>query len=265
MKNNTKAVFFDIDGTIFTPDVGVPLSTKKAIAELLDNNVLPIICTGRANTLISDDIKALGFSGIIAGAGTYVEYDGNEIFRQDLDDTLTMNLIKDMRCNNLIPLPEGHITSYYDTTFNDGSFKEVLNRYFKDCGSAMLPIPDDFSHLGVAKVSGRITKDSNCEFLIEKYSNNFNIVNHSNILLEFIPSYSSKAIGIKKFLEHTGINSENTYAFGDSMNDLEMLQYVNVGIAMGNSDKRILTNADYVTDDIYHDGIYNALKKFNLI
>ena len=58
---------------------------------------------------------------------------------------------------------------------------------------------------------------------------------------------------------------EKTYAFGDSMNDLEIIQAAGVGIAMGNGAPELKEAADYVTSDIGEDGIYRACKHFHLI
>ena len=65
--------------------------------------------------------------------------------------------------------------------------------------------------------------------------------------------------------EKLEIAHEDTYAFGDSVNDLEMLTYVGHGIAMGNGTPKAKQAADYVTDAIHKDGIYNACKYFGLI
>ena len=58
---------------------------------------------------------------------------------------------------------------------------------------------------------------------------------------------------------------ENVYAFGDSLNDIEMLQAVGTGVAMGNGLDIVKENADFVTGDVEEDGIYNGLKKLHLI
>ena len=75
----------------------------------------------------------------------------------------------------------------------------------------------------------------------------------------------SKAMGIRRVAEQYGIPHEKTYAFGDSLNDLEMLSDVQVGIAMGNAVPEAKEAADYITDDIGHDGVYKALEHFGLI
>ena len=74
-----------------------------------------------------------------------------------------------------------------------------------------------------------------------------------------------KANAIETLINHLGIDRKNTYAFGDGMNDKEMLEYVNVGIAVGNAKEGLKAVADEVTDDITNDGIYNAMKRHNLI
>lgn len=54
-------------------------------------------------------------------------------------------------------------------------------------------------------------------------------------------------------------------AFGDGHNDIDMLEYVHIGIAMGNANDEVKKHADDITDDIDQDGIYNALKKYHII
>ena len=66
-------------------------------------------------------------------------------------------------------------------------------------------------------------------------------------------------------MDHFGVSRENTYAFGDSSNDLPMLEFAGHSIAMQHSDQVVLDMADYVTDAVERDGIYKALTHFNLI
>lgn len=61
------------------------------------------------------------------------------------------------------------------------------------------------------------------------------------------------------------IPRENTYAYGDGLNDIDMLEYCQYGIAVGNAKDALKEIADEVTDDIAKDGIYNSMKKHGLI
>ena len=82
---------------------------------------------------------------------------------------------------------------------------------------------------------------------------------------DVIAKESSKANGLKILCEYFHIPVSETYAFGDSMNDLEILQEAGTGIAMGNAVPKLKEVADYVTDLIDENGIYNACKHFGLI
>ena len=66
-------------------------------------------------------------------------------------------------------------------------------------------------------------------------------------------------------LAHFGIPASDTMAFGDGGNDIEMLRFAGVGVAMGNAGEEVRLAADYVTDDVDHDGIQNALRRFGVI
>lgn len=74
-----------------------------------------------------------------------------------------------------------------------------------------------------------------------------------------------KGTAIKTLLNHLGLTKEQTIAIGDGLNDLEMLEYCAVGIAMGNAKERLKKSADYVTDEVECDGLANSFKKFQLI
>lgn len=260
-----KVIFFDIDGTLYAPSAGVPKSTAEALKLLKSNNISTVICTGRARSMVPESIIKLGFDGIIAGAGTYAESEGKKIYERNLDFEVFNTLLKDIFRFGLIPILEGHEVSYYDGDTRDEDYRYVLRHYFEEARPFMKPIPKDYSDLTVAKISARFTKNGDSEGLMNLYKDKFNICCHGNVLMEFIPKYSSKASGISKYLKYTGISRENTYAYGDSMNDYEMLQYVKYGVAMGNSCKELLEVSEYTTDSIYDNGIYNSLKKFKLI
>ena len=83
--------------------------------------------------------------------------------------------------------------------------------------------------------------------------------------LDIIAAGGGKMAGIKRYLEHIGIAPEEIIAFGDAENDLDMLRYAGIGVAMGNADEEVKAVADYVTADVDDDGIEKALKHFNLI
>ena len=74
-----------------------------------------------------------------------------------------------------------------------------------------------------------------------------------------------KQTGLAALLKHLGIPAEECIAFGDNRSDLEMLRYAGVGVAMGNGEASLKACSDYVTTAVDEDGIYLALRHFQLI
>ena len=98
----------------------------------------------------------------------------------------------------------------------------------------------------------------------EKYPD-YKVVDHKDGFIEIIPRGFSKAEGIKKVIDNIGLDRKDTYAFGDGMNDYEMLKYVNYGVVMGNAMDSFKSQIEYVTEDYDKGGIKNALERFGLI
>ena len=89
-----KAVFFDIDGTLWDEHFVIPESTKEAIRKLRENGHLAFLCSGRTRAFIQDErLLALGFDGIVAGCGTWIEMDGKTLFYKKLEQELIEDTI----------------------------------------------------------------------------------------------------------------------------------------------------------------------------
>ncbi|WP_197053520.1 HAD hydrolase family protein [Sphingobacterium sp. T2] len=87
----------------------------------------------------------------------------------------------------------------------------------------------------------------------------------SPLFADVNPKGQSKKVGIDIFCQHFGIERSQTMAFGDGGNDITMLEHVGIGIAMGNANPEVKAIADYITDDVDSDGIWNALKHFGVL
>ena len=101
MTKDRKIVFFDIDGTIYMYNKGIPKDTIQAIKQLRENGHIAVICTGRTKSIVFSEILNIGFDGIIAGAGTYAEYNGEEIYRYVLDKDLLNETVDAMKKHNI--------------------------------------------------------------------------------------------------------------------------------------------------------------------
>ena len=109
-----KIVFFDIDGTIYDYHRGIPKDVPNAMEKLRENGVLTAICTGRTKVMIFDKIYNLGFDAIVAGGGTYVEYEEKILIDKQLAINDVDEVIFLMREYGFIPVPEGTKNIYFD-------------------------------------------------------------------------------------------------------------------------------------------------------
>ena len=82
---------------------------------------------------------------------------------------------------------------------------------------------------------------------------------------DILPAGGGKPNGLAHTLAHLGLTREQAVAFGDGGNDVTMLAYAGLGVAMGNACAEAKAAADYVTDDVTKDGLAKALKHFKLI
>ena len=101
--------------------------------------------------------------------------------------------------------------------------------------------------------------------LLEKQLSDIKFTSWSSMATDMIPIDGGKPKGIEKYLEHTNTKLEETMAFGDGENDVDMLEYVNIGVAMGNANDVVKNSANYVTDDCDKEGIYKALVHFGIL
>ena len=263
---NRKIVFFDIDGTLYTPQTSVPQTAIDGIKKMQANGHLAFICTGRSRSMIFPSMVDIGFDGIIAGAGTYGECNGQRLFRHDLKSEEIQSIVRKLREFGFLPVPEGHDYLYFeDESKRTEEYRRLYDKFCNEVGSAMRLIPDDDAGICAAKASASFTGSSKLREAEEYFSDKYTVINHSNVLLELIPHGFSKAEGIKSVISSLGFSREDTCAFGDSMNDYEMLEFVNDSVAMGNSDDRILKLAKYRTDTVENDGIYKGLEMLGLL
>ena len=264
-----KLLFFDVDGTI-ADRVGkknvVPQSAKDAIKNLQKNGHLCFINTGRALSEIDVYLKELNMDGFICGCGTYILYKNEILFSQTIPFDIGNELIKDLEKYDIEWLLEGEKTLYYRNkpyTTHIGDFKNEQKKLYPDAYKELDPAMA--SNLVFDEFCIGVHKNSDFKSFSEKYSKIFTIIDRGNSFYEIVPSNCSKATGIEFLMEYFNVEKKDTIAIGDSNNDLPMLEFAGTSIAMKHSPKTVLDKSDYITDDVFGDGIYNAMKHFKLI
>ena len=115
-----------------------------------------------------------------------------------------------------------------------------------------------------------LDSETSIETIRDEFKDKFNVI-HCTVPMfgensgELSVPGVHKALAIEYLIEHLGLSKETTFAYGDGINDMEMLQYVNYGIAMGNANEALKEIACDITGTHDEDGIYNSFKKYRLI
>ena len=258
-----KVVFFDIDGTIWDYTNYIPESTVSAIRALRANGHFAFICSGRCRGYIRDPgLFEIGFDGVVSGCGTMIEHGEEVVFYKELDAGLIRDTIKTVRSFGMKPLLEGRDYLYMDyEEFKDDPYGQKL---LKEMGNRLKSIKDNEGEWKCSKLSCE-TGDSDIDACYDIVKDDFDFIVHTSRVVEMVPRGLNKATGMRKVAELLGCSMENTMAFGDGENDIEMIEAAGVGIAMGNGNEHVRKVADYVTASLEDDGIYKACEYFGLI
>lgn len=259
-----KAVFFDIDGTLLDCLNGITDITpvvKKTIRKLQDDGSYVFIASGRPYAFISSEILNFGFDGYIFTNGAQVRVEDKLIYKRSFHKNFTKELILNCKKLNIQYILQGEKYSYLNNEF------EELYSYYDSYGISRKYLTGDYDidKVDVFKMDMLCSSKQALDYCFSQVNDdyNYNFDSSSNVF-ELYSRRDSKASGIIKVLEYLNIPLENSYAFGDDINDIEMLEAVGCGIAMGNASDKVKNHADEVTAEVQKDGVALGIERFIL-
>lgn len=245
------AVFFDIDGTLLGSSDAALCENIRTVNSVRAMGHKVFVATGRAMSFIPDFIKnGSDFDGIVSGAGASVYIGGKNIFRKLLPYDLVIKACEYLERSGVRGALEGEDLSYF---FGDMSFADEnwVRLTAENLGVNIKPDTE----IVKLTVDGRVPDE-----LMEVMGSEFSVIQHSQYG-EVIYTGYDKAFGVRCALESLGLPREQSIAVGDSLNDLPMIEYAGIGVAMGNAIDEVKEKADFVTDSVDNAGAAKILKK----
>ncbi len=274
---NTKYVFLDIDGTLVDYKAEIPPSALKALKAAQANGHKMIIASGRPLFIIYPSLlKAIKFDGIIASGGSCVVADGEVIFQSLIEGESLKNIVDYFKKEGIHYILQAKDATYVEQDFIDivlpGMRKAGYSEDLIQSAYSSYTLVEDITEIkGAEKMSffgspnspQKISDDLGGRYYVVDYS--VGKIKSPTYFGELNNARVNKATAIEQYIKHVGGSIEDTIAVGDSGNDLEMIDFAHIGVAMGNATEPIKAAADFTTTAVDDDGIYNAFVKLGLI
>ncbi|WP_079509132.1 Cof-type HAD-IIB family hydrolase [Mesobacillus jeotgali] len=259
---NYRILFLDIDGTILRPDDSIEDSTRTAINEMKKQHIEVVLATGRPLHEISDLAEELKISSFIGYNGALGIYEKETIFAEPMKPEDVSYILNVASAN-------GHeVVCYtnsknYLTNLESQSVKTFLKQFHLRQNAL-------FTEDVIGNILGMtIITSGNKGDLLYQFKNGIHLsqVNIEGMrhCFDVIRNHVNKGIGVEFLLKKLGIAREESIAFGDGMNDKEMLAFAGEGFAMGNAHPDLFQHAKHKTTTVTNSGIYNGLKSLGLI
>ena len=254
-----KAAFFDIDGTLLSHRTKqVPESARRAIDQLRAKGIRCIVATGRHISQFDDlPVDDLPFDGYLMLNGQIVlDKDRKILYGTPLEGKAKEWVLEMFHGEDQAILLVEDEELYLN-------FVNERVHYVQGCISSPVAPVKPYSgkdlYMGIAYIKPEE------EYLLEQLRDDCVITRWNREAVDIIAKGGGKDQAIRRYLEESGIAREEIIAFGDGLNDIQMIRFAGIGVAMGNAEEEVKQVADYVTADIDEDGIEKALKHFGLI
>lgn len=264
-----KLIALDMDGTLLKEDKTISKENFEAIKKAKEKGVKVVLSTGRPKkgiekylkelNLISDEDYCVTYNGsVIQNTGTGEIISKKLLTCEDAHYLYSLSKELDVNIHALTPssciAPKLSKYTELEFTMNEIDFQEVDFVTLTDSTPIVkimfVDEPDKLSE-AISKLPVEI---------YEKYT----VVQSAPFFLEFLDKTVDKGTGVKALADSLGINKNEVICIGDAGNDIHMIQYAGLGVAMGNAFSEVKKVANYITYTNEEDGVAHVINKFIL-
>jgi Cof subfamily protein (haloacid dehalogenase superfamily) len=264
--NGFKLIAIDLDGTLLNDNHEISLLNKMAIRKVLNRGIQVTLVTGRVYKSAVYYAEELGLDSflVLCNGALIKNREAEVLYASRLDMALTGKLLEFAERNRV------YIKVYIDDTLfikeeteEARNFSKVHRIQYKAVGDLSAYIekePDLIVFKGLSENITKLSKELRTEF-----GENISITQSFPTSLELMARHVSKREALIRLAEYLGVKREEVLAIGNSLNDLEMLEWAGQGVAMSNS-YPLLKNRWHTVSryDNNHDGVAHILEEYSL-
>jgi Cof subfamily protein (haloacid dehalogenase superfamily) len=268
-----KLVAMDMDGTLLNSKKEVSDKSKQVLQEASNLGIKLVVCTGRIFTSARFYARLIGTSApIIASNGAYIrEKDRDEaIFEEPLKNNELYKIVETIKSYGLHPQLFTTDSIFTEKIIHFSKNYARWNESVVESDRVNIEVIKDFNEAiekNVGKILKVVVMDEDKNKIISLKSEIKERMDVAAITsvgnnIEIMSSGISKGSAVSKLAEYYGILAEEVICIGDNENDLSMIEYAGLGIAMGNATEELKKAANYITDTNDSDGVAKAIEKF---
>lgn len=262
-----KLIAVDMDGTLLREDKTVSERTKQAIQMAHAQGVKVVLASGRPIEGLNRYLEELG---LCTEEDYVLSYNGSVVQNVGTKEVIAKSVLKGKDLMALYKLSKELGVNIHAFS-KDGCITPKMNEYSQLEGRINgIPVHEvNYDTISAEEDIVKIMLIDPVEVLEEAIKklpqtlyDEYTIVRSAPFFLEFLNKNSGKAVGVKALGEHLGIKREEIICIGDAGNDLDMIEYAGLGVAMGNAFEEVKKAADYITDSNEEDGVAKVIEKF---
>lgn len=267
-KMDKKIIFLDLDGTLTNDEKKITPKTKEALMDIQKRGHIVALASGRPTPgmgFIAKELELEKYGGYVMSfnGGKIIDWKTKEtVFENTLDRKYLPDLIRYARQNNLGLITYDNKQGLVATRVDPYVMLETvkINRipaFLTDVVKYVDYNPNKCLYTVDPEISEYHEKR-----LAQKFGDVLSVYRSTDYFIEIVPKGIDKAASIKVLIDKLNIPHENTIACGDGFNDLSMIKYAAVGVAMENAVDAVKESADYITASNNDDGIAEVVEKF---
>lgn len=262
-----KLIAIDMDGTLLSSSHIISPLNRKALKTANDKGIKVVLCSGRRIHNLLDYAKELGIDG---EDGFVVGNNGAGAMRIRDNKVVYKNFLTAMEARIIAEVCDSVNANYTIHTF-DAAISPRDNIYSKyEAGlngidlTIMHPkkLSDETMVTNILVLDEVEILDGYEKTIMDAFSDKYRIIRTMPMYLEIMKKDVSKFTGIMAVADLFGIRENEIMSIGDAPNDLEMITFAGIGVAMGNAQKTVKDAADYITRSNDEDGVAYAMNRF---